>query len=755
MPARYARRPQERHHPAEALELLRDPERIRFACNPFENPRWWHADARTRGADGVRTADAFAARDALDAHARELARVAGFTIAELTDFVRRDRRMLLLEKDVSRDEPWDVPTGKMRPIVVPTVLRRCISNLVAEVLDVTCDHLLPASAVAYRPGHVDAVAETLVDVASDIHFGGKTFYWKFDLKNAFPSLPWPGVAASLSAIGYPTAFVEFVMRLLMAPIAREVKGHRILVPTDRGCPAGLPESAILLNIFLKPLDEAIGDQFPQVTYRRYSDDGVLVGAQRHMVVGAVRRVVGWARGRGVQLKGVHADQSPASLVRDVRDTAVPLLGAAIQADGDLRIPAEKIERQLGKLRFMLERTPEVSGRFAVAAGVSQYATGGHARGRRTYDREDFQRCFEQFFSYAFALNEGDAMNFLDRVRRELGVNPQLPPDSYSELVWVAALGEPGAVQAGGLRNLHRTHPESLKAWFLYTLAQKDDDPIDLDEVDGSLCGCASEEVFGTSAHLEEEEVGVPIDLESWVADGGDDRVVGDRLLAEEDESVALSLGLGSRERVDGWSSLWTAGEDVSSDEEASSTSMSETERSVRSVRFKPVTPVCSSSGAVELAQEPEPPGPCDHDNALVVHVVAHRVARRHPDGGTVVGVQQLGSRTSQPQIEYFQRKHEAAALIEMVGRLREDALRAGHGALLVLLDDADLPKALLQRERAFRQPALFRAVLDLHLPHPVPVVIAGPWAPPPALAARVRDAQGVRGRALRKAHRAP
>lgn len=736
--------------PGDAPALLRNPERIRYACNPYENPRWWHADARTRGADGLLAADAFAPDGAVDVYANEVSRIVHLPMAELIGFVQNDERMRLLHRDIPRDQPWQEPTGRTRPIVVPSVLRRCLSNLVADVLETTSDHLLPESAVAYRPGRENVVSETLIDVAADIHFGGKCFYWKFDLQNAFPSLPWVGVTEALEAIGYPKAFSDFVLALVRAPIVRRVNGRLILVPSDRGCPAGLPESAILLNIFLKPLDEGIGQRFPQLGYRRYSDDGVLVGAQRHIVVGAVRRTLAWARRAGVELKGQQPNQSAGSLVRDVRGEPLALLGAVIHPDGNIHIPREKIDRQLAKLRFMLDNTPELVGSTEVVAAVSQYAPDRRRVGLVVYDRSDFQKSFEQFFSYAFVLNEGDAFTFLGRVRRELGINPQLPALAYRQLVWVAALGDPDAVQAGGLRNLHGTESERLKEWFLQSVGRKSDESIDLDRVTVSSPGCSAEEVFGTNDRSVDEKDGIPSFSGDRMADEEDDWVVDGHLPWEGESDPLPREPKGSEGWADDSSSLteW----DGLPVEGTRSEFESETDRfSVRSVRFIPVTPDCTSSGAVDLAHRPEPPGRCDHDHVRVVHLVARRVARRRADGGTVVAVQELerDGQASQPSARFFEGTHEEAAVIETVQRLRVTALRAGQRALVVLLDDSELPKALLQRDRAFRRPGLLRRVFELHAPHPVQVVLAGPWPPPPRLVARIEEERDDRGQALR------
>jgi hypothetical protein len=133
-------------------------------------------------------------------------------------------------------------------------------------------------------------------------------------------------------------------------------------------------------------------------------------------------------------------------------------------------------------------------------------------------------------------------------------------------------------------------------------------------------------------------------------------------------------------------------------------------------------------------------------------MVARRIGRRHANGGTVVGVQ-LHDEAGTPSLRYFHGRHEEAAVIAMIAELRDDAARAGHRAVLVLLDDADLPKALLRCDRAFRRPALFARVLELHAPHPVALTIAGPWAGTARLAARVREACETRTRALQEQRR--
>lgn len=753
-------RSEARWTPKDALSLLRNAQWIRRACNPFENERWWNADARTTGADNLVVAKEFGDRSVVERYAEQITKIINMTIDDLNTFVQTDPRMKLLVKNIDRDRPWDEPTGRRRPIVIPTILRRCLSNLVASVLETTTDHLLPNSAVAYRPGKKNAVTTAIIDVASNIHFGQKHFYWKYDLRNAFPSLPWPGVADALIAIGYEPTFVEFVIALVRAPLVRKSSKKLLPVPNRAGCQAGLPESALLLNIFLKPLDEELVRTFPQLTYARYADDGGLVEARRHIMVGAVRRVLHWAREHHLDLKGVSPDQGAQSLVQDIRETPLHFLGAVIEADGNIRIPPEKIDRQIRKLRYRLSRVPadlrSPARGVVVAAGWSKYRPGA-GRGRCTYDLVDVQRSALQFFSYAFPLNEGDAMTFLRRVQQDVGINVQRPPASFPSLVWVAALGDLGVAQAGGLRNLRGYNPARLRAWFLDTV----------ERASASMAGAGDGAEYmpgtgGYSALSWKEGWEVPSSLLYGKVDTSANRFSESHAQADDvakgpagpmarSEAGAGLSEVRSREVSDdclkeGECSLsegWSEEEEMSKDECIS----------MHSTRFFPTSPDSRPGiGADRVEPEGEPPIPGYHKNVLCVHLLARRVARRDKRGGTIIVVHSVGTGDA-PRAFRFERMHEDAATVAVIRTLREDAAAEGHRAVLVLLDDSDLPKQLLQRDRAFRTPPLFARILELHAPHEVAVVLAGCCAPPTRLRRRLEDEVEAYERSLPLARR--
>lgn len=719
--------------PPDALRLVCDAERIRFACDPFANSRFWHADARTRGADGKLVATELASRAAVDAYAAEVTSLLGLPIPELEVLVQRDPRMRLLVRNIRTQRPWDEPGAprKAREIVVPTVLRRCVSNLLAQVLEETADRILPSNAWAYRPGRRDAVVDAILSTASDIYFGKRVHVARYDVSNAFPSLPWSGVEQALLAVSYPVEFVAILMAFVRAPRVRlERNGRLQVVPADRGCGAGLPESAILLNIFLRPLDLEIATRFPSVGHPRYSDDGLLSGASRDAVVGAFRTVQRFMTVHRLSLKGVQPTMRATTAVRDLRTEPVEFLGATIQADGDVHVCTPKLERQLRKLRYLRSRVPtslaapETS--LAIVAGRSMYAKG---RALRTYDFVDIQRCLLQFFLYCRALNEGQAVIFLRRAERELQMHFQKPPRHLPSLVWVAALGHQDAPQAGDPEILRSMKPSHIEQWFRALMTntatpQPDgfrDDVVDMTamNLDASVDGSAfptmesdgeSRGLRGGGERGSREDV-VPMGEPALIEGGGKpnpeirSKVCEGDLLSTRFSMSSASARIGADELVD-----------------------SDKPRALR------VSPALGPVG-----------------NVQVVHIVARRFARRNArGGGTVVGVQVLGAaRELGAVVRLYRRTHESAAVVEAIHRLAEEA---GERGLVVLLETSDFPKQLLQRGRALRKPSFYARVLSLHAQAGV-LVVAGPWAAPTSLVRSVVDACVAAADALPKRRR--
>ena len=711
--------------PPDVLRLLHDKERIRFACDAFANSRFWHADARTRGADGKLVATELASRAAVEAYAAEVTSLLALPIPELEVFVQRDPRIGLLVRRIRTERPWDEPGAprKAREIVVPTVLRRCVSNLLAEVLEDTADGILPSNAWAYRPGRRDAVVDAILSTASDIHFGKRVHVARYDVSDAFASLPWSGVEQALLAVGYPPPFVAILMAFVRAPRVRLERGGKLqVVGGDRGCGAGLPESAILMNLFFRPLDLAIATRFPSVGHPRYSDDGLLSGARRDAVVGAFRTVQRFMTSHGLSLKGVQPAMRATTAVRDLRTEPVQFLGTTIHADGDVQVSRPKLERQLRKLLYLRSRVPTALGApetsLAIVAGRSVYAGG---RPLKTYDFVDIQRCLLQLFLYCRALNEGQAVIFLRRAERELQLQLQRSPRHLASLVWVAALGHQDAPQAGDQEVLRSMKPSHIEQWFRALMTNKatplpdgiGDGVMDVmaRNPEAIVAGSASPIIESDGALGRREkgssEAVVPCGGRVLIEGGGEPNPqIRSKVCESELLSSRFSLSSES-ERI---------GADVLVD--------------MNKPRAKRASPAL---GPVE--------------NARVVHVVARRFARRNArGGGTVVGIQVLGASSDGAVLRLYRRAHESGAVVEAVHALADEN---GQHSLVVLLETSDLPKQLLQSGRSLRKPSFYARVLALHGKRRT-LVVAGPWAAPASLVRSVADACAAASDALPK-----
>lgn len=439
------------------MDLLMDPERIRFACDPYDNPMWKAASQLSRGVDGLLLSDAFADADAVDEWANKLTRLlrGGLT----------PEQVALRLTMVPKRERWKASTlqsKQTRTIAVRSILGRCVSNHLAGVLQMTGEAVLPPSALAYRPGNRDVIQEALLDVASAVGLAGYRFWAKLDVKDCFNALPRPAVARAMRRLGYPQAFIRLVMMSVGAPRYRRVRGHLLLQDSSLGCPAGLPESSVLVNLLFASLDRQVEQRFPGVVYRRYCDDFILLGRSRTEVERAVVHLRRWMDSVPLQLKGVSPRQSSRTLVQDVREHPLVFLGASIDHEGRIRIPSEVLDGQFSKIRYLLD---EAARHSELVCARSRYdETGRRTAGVATFDLEDVCASVNGFHRYWSELDQGEAKIFLGRATVEFPINPTAGTGPFRKL-WAATLGRPENLIGGGHVADQANTAEPLEAWF--------------------------------------------------------------------------------------------------------------------------------------------------------------------------------------------------------------------------------------------------------------------------------------------------
>jgi len=147
------------------------------------------------------------------------------------------------------------------PTVTDRVAQRAFVDLVAPALEA---HQHPGS-FAYRPGRSAARAAELVRSA----LPELPWVVDADIESFFSSVRHDLLAEQMRAWLGDERLVRLVERWVCAPVVRAGAVHR----QEIGLPTGAPISPLLANLFLTPLDQAVGT--PPRVYARFADDFVV------------------------------------------------------------------------------------------------------------------------------------------------------------------------------------------------------------------------------------------------------------------------------------------------------------------------------------------------------------------------------------------------------------------------------------------------------------------------------------------------
>ncbi len=578
---------------------------------------------------------------------------------------------------------------------------------------------------AYRPGRANAVQEAILDAANAIA-DGHVFWVKLDVSDAFNTLPRTKVAEELHVLGFENDFISRILAAVGAPRRRRIRGRWVNVPNDRGCPAGMPESSILVNVLFRRFDLGIVKSHQSVFYRRYSDDLLFIARSKEDAEKATGELLRWVRKTGLKLKGVSPNQRAATLVHDIHTERLRFLGADIGPDGDIHIPATALEGQIRKIEHRMNLAHREGN---LVAGLSRYATGGTIDDTiETYDWDDIQRSVLQFYWYWFGLNQAEAQGFLARVEGEFGFRPTSTTGPRRK-VWAATLGCPDDTVEGGKidRVLLR---ESITTWVR-------------DEVIQLIKDALLDEKEHTKETSDRGMNAVPPTGDGASPMGHRDR---------EEESMADD-------------SSWPAPVEVGPDGGSPTADEDAFE------------PGCSPSGIRGFARGPrgrsgngaDASGPTTSDAAVppgrpvlketVLVFVGHRVVKTERGDSVIVGTAEFDVTTGVPSegavpVMVYHPEVGLPAEVVVVEHLRQRLDQLPPGArVVVAMESAWLAKLLIQRGREFRSTGLFQRVRELHA-NPSRVVLLGPCRLPGALADRLEYEVSECAAHSRQGHRA-
>lgn len=718
-------RHRERHEPSEAMRLLIDSQRIKEACDPFSNPAWKHAAQMTRGYDGLLVADAFAERGSVERYAERLREACE---GDIQGFVRAVAAEPLKITSIPKREPWEEderleglegdkgPARKVvqevRDIAIRSVFGRCPSNHAASILSDCVDHLLPDVAIAYRPGRPNTVQQAVLEAAKAIA-DGHVFWGKLDVSDAFNTMPRDKVAEELRVLGFEEDFISRVFAVVGAPRRRRVRGQWVDVPNALGCPAGMPESSILMNVLFRRFDLGMVNRHRRVFYRRYSDDLLFLARSKEDAEKAVKELLRWARNVGLKLKDVSPNQGPASLVHEIRTQHLVFLGAEIGPDGDIHIPADALVAQIRKVEHRMSLAHREGN---LVAGVSRYALGAGVDDTiQAHDWDDIQRSVLQFYGYWRCLNEAQAQGFLARVAGEFGFEPTATTGPRRK-VWAATLGYPDDAIGGGSSDRVMIR-ESITSWVRDDVIQLIKDALQDEKdhtKDTSDCGKDSVSSMGDGGapmgHQGREEESMADDS-PWPTP--DEEVPGDGDSDAVDEDAYEPSCSATGNRGFARASRGRSGDGA------------------------------EASGATTSDAAVPPGRPMLKETSLVF--LGHRVVRTDRGDAIIVGTAEFDTTAGMPSeigvpVMTYDPEVTGTGLpaeVVVVEHLRQRLAQFRADAkVAVAMESAWLVKLFLQRGREFRSTGLFQRVRELHA-HGLRLVVVGPCRLPSHLAVRL------------------
>jgi len=706
------------YEPQDGLDLLRRKDLVQWACSP-RNPAFHQADARTKDARGRRTYEALAEETDWPAT------VAGLVCGPLKRFEAS------LANEPVRLSSIQRPGRQPRVVAVPSFLRRCVSNLMLDVLTRTCDHKLPTSVRAYRKGDAGVVRESILEVAQAVVEGNVLYFAKLDIANYFPSIPWALIYEALVHYGFEPEFTDYVLALIRCPLVQTVRGRLQKVSNTQGAQMGLAESSFLANLVPYEIDGYMKERGNTLFYLRYSDDLFIGSRFRHEVVGAVRFVQGWCRRHGFTLKGASPDTRPAKVVHDVRRERVQFLGVEIDQNGIVHLPKAKLVEKLARLGEMASKLSGGSGPPVGehVQGVSRY---GGGEGVDLYDADDLRRSAEAFVDYWLSLDLREASRVDDILKKRF---PMLSGPSGTECgtVWSVRLCADQAVYGAETQHpVHHTQgiepgrpsskgpPSPPQADAGRTLEVRDPSLL-------SLC----RDRLGVKGAGDGNRIRCdgPGPCVSSLSDG---RVLGREDGMQEDltdvsTDVSEDDGLYTRDG-DGFMDSYVVddsplGSTVSYDRRFHSPSDETTDPTEREEKDlldqDDLLDLLGAAGDTAdegnlLGLEDESPVLPWLENSPVVHVAVARVKDAHPPECLIAYATSRGGVFGRAMVRTFRGcNRETATVLALTDLVRDTRAYAGE-TLQVALGSCWLPKLLLQPRRAFRSPQLLHRVLLLH-----------------------------------------
>ncbi len=296
----------------EALERVYEPRRLREA---------WHQIKRNAGAAGIdrMTVEEFEKRE------RELLQLIGEKLKAGTYRFKPARRVLIPKEG----------SNKMRPLGIPVVMDRIISQSINLVFEGLFDPAFTKSNFGFRRGHSQHQA---IRHVQGIVEDGYEWAASIDLKSFFDEIPHELILTLIRRKIADERLVTLIARALRAGIVIDGEYQE----TPKGCPQGSPLSPMLSNIVLNELDWELEKRGHR--YGRWADDFLILLKSERAAERIMEGITAYLEGK-LRLP-VNRKKSQVAPIKDIPFLGFQILRGKIRVSDKARVKFKNRIREL-------------------------------------------------------------------------------------------------------------------------------------------------------------------------------------------------------------------------------------------------------------------------------------------------------------------------------------------------------------------------------------------------------------------------
>lgn len=240
-------------------------------------------------------------------------------------------------------------TAKMRPLGIPVVMDRIVSQSIHLALEEIFEPEFTESNFGFRRGKSQHMA---LEHVREIVREGHDWCVAVDLKSFFDEIPHGLILKLLRRKITDERLITLVARALKAGVIVDGRFEK----TEKGCPQGSPLSPLLSNIVLNELDHELERR--GLKYARWADDFIILVKSERAALRVLSGVTEYLEGN-LRLP-VNREKSQAAKVRNVT-----FLGFQISKQGKVSISGKAGKQFREKVKALTKRNNPCSMRRIV------------------------------------------------------------------------------------------------------------------------------------------------------------------------------------------------------------------------------------------------------------------------------------------------------------------------------------------------------------------------------------------------------